>query len=92
MLTRTYNTWCEGCGQSGETSNINRSYGSCLTCKKNRVVELLFLDETESSNDHLRLIMDMRRVFEFGYDRFVNASNIAKDIRLYLKNRDCIIP
>ena len=88
----TYNTWCEGCGESGQTSNIDRLYGNCFSCKENRVVELLFLHETESSNHHLRLIMDMRRVFEFGYDRFANASKIAKNIRLYVKNRDYIIP
>ena len=94
ILTRTFSTWCEGCGELGKTSNIDRSHGSCIGCMESRVVEFLFLEHTESSNRHLRLIMDMRRIFDSGYDKIVNSANIALQIQEEVKKSKCnnIIP
>ena len=93
ILSRTYRTWCEGCGETGQTNNITRSHGICFSCMESGVVVSLFL-EAESTNRHLQLIMDMRREFEDGFERLVSINNIARDIRLYVKKResDSVIP
>jgi hypothetical protein len=72
VLARTYRTWCEGCGETGETNNITR-----------------FLEHTEYTNRHLKLIMDMRREFEEGFERLVSINNIAREIRLYVNRIAC---
>jgi len=89
VLTRTYTTWCEGCGETGQTNNITRSHGICFSCMESGVVVSLFLEHTEHTNRHLKLIMDMRREFEEGFERLVSINNIAREIRLYVKKTAC---
>ena len=86
ILTRTFKAWCEGCGNMCSTNNTDRVGAICDKCMEADIVEQIFLQKKNfSNNHHKQLIINMRHANIVLSIK--EAADIAFKIREFIKNK-----